>query len=72
VNEARDPSLILWENLGTRKFERFFRILFTTIIALALLLITAVINLFAADADERIQAFSPQVECVDSASITAE
>jgi len=72
VDEARDPSLILWENLGTRRFERFFRILFTSIIACILLLCTALINLLAVTADTKIQAFSPQVECADSASITAE
>jgi hypothetical protein len=37
-----------------------------------LLVVVALINLMAVSADEKIQTFSPQVDCVDSSSITAE
>jgi len=48
VREARDPSLILWENLGSTKYEQSLRIFVASIVGIILLAITAVINLYAA------------------------
>ena len=45
VKEARDPSLILWENLGFTTFEQSMRIFVSSIVGILLLVITAVINL---------------------------
>lgn len=59
VKSARDPSLILWENLGSGKIDRTFRIGFTTLLGFILLLITASINLWGATVDKSVQEFSP-------------
>ena len=45
VEEACNPHLIMWQNLGYSKFVRCLRILFTTIIALLLILATMFIVL---------------------------
>lgn len=71
VNEARDPSLILWENLGTSKIDRTFRVGFTTILGFILLVITASINLWGASVDKTVQEFSPQIDCSATSDITA-
>jgi len=51
VEEAIDPSLILWENLGSSIFERRLRMLFTSFLCLIILIITCLINLYAVTAD---------------------
>lgn len=54
VEEARDPSLILWENLGASICERRLRMLFTTFLCFLILIITCLINLYAVLADTEI------------------
>lgn len=40
VEIAVSPSLIMWENLGYSRTERFFRIIFTSLVSLVLIIIT--------------------------------
>lgn len=40
ADEAINPSLIKWQNLGYSKKERFFRIIFTSLVSLVLIIFT--------------------------------
>lgn len=46
VTEAVEPSLIMWENLGVTKKGRCIRIIFISIISLALLLATTILIVY--------------------------
>jgi hypothetical protein len=59
VNEALDPSLILWENLSYSAKARCFRKIIFSIIALVLVMLCFYINLFATETDKAVQLFSP-------------
>lgn len=72
MEQAVDPSLILWENLGSSKQERNVRIFVTGIIAFLLLLLVANINLLQSVADAEIQKSFPQIECSGVEKITYE
>jgi hypothetical protein len=54
VKKAMDPELILWENLGYTTLSRIVRITISTIIALALVILCTLINLYGTTADAAI------------------
>ena len=64
TKEAINPSLIKWENLGYSKTERFFRIIFTSLVSLALIIITMFVVLGQSAQNNRINGISPQVNCL--------
>lgn len=72
VYQAQDPSLILWQNLGVSVKSKCLRKLTTLVISLAILMLVASINLYSANADEKIQSIYPQVDCDDSLTISQE
>lgn len=47
VKKAIDPSLILWENLGSSMWWRALRIVFIAIVAALLLSVTLIINVYS-------------------------
>lgn len=61
VTRAVDPSLILWENLGSSGIQRFFRAVFILIIAAFLLCVTLLINLYSAKKGNDLKASNPQI-----------
>lgn len=46
VEQAVEPSLILWENLGITSFKRCLRISISTLVAIVLLIITTLLILY--------------------------
>ena len=58
-DEAINPSLIMWQNLGYSKKERFFRIIFTSLISLVLIIITMFVVLGQSALNTSINAISP-------------
>lgn len=63
---AINPSLIKWENLGYSKKERFFRIIFTSLVSLVLIIVTMFVVLGQSALNTQINSISPQVNCVNS------
>ena len=69
VKEADDPSVILWQNLGVSQGAQYARKGVTAVVTLILLILCCLIILYGATADERIQDWSPQVECAADVTI---
>ena len=63
VDKAIEPSLIMWENLGYNKQDRFLRIFFTTITSLILLIITVLTVLVLRTQDSGLREFTPEINC---------
>ena len=66
VIRAPDPSLILWENLHVTSAQRCCRVLFSTIIALTLLVLTTMLILWIKLQEEDYKADSKSCTTEDS------
>ena len=63
MDKAIEPSLIMWENLGYNKQDRFLRIVCTTITSLFLLTITVLTVLILRSQDSGLRDFAPEINC---------
>lgn len=64
------PSLIMWENLGSRKKDRCFRTTITTIVAIILCLATIIVIVYAKEFDIQSNEFAPTTNCPTEFNIT--
>jgi len=63
VDEAVDPTLILWQNLGFSKASRRCRTLLTWFFSLLLIIGTMFVVMHQANWNKKINEISPQIDC---------
>jgi hypothetical protein len=66
IKSAKAPDIINWENLGSTKTGRFFRITMTTIFSLVLIVSTFILLLVAQYYQKELQNYSPQIDCPEN------
>ena len=69
VKQAVDPSLILWENLGSSIWHRAQRVVVITFVSFLLLCITLMINVYTQYKERELKAYNPQIQCDPTISI---
>lgn len=70
ITRAVDPTLIMWQNLGSRKRDRCCRTTITSIVAFVLCLATIAAILYAKDIDTQSNEFAPTTNCPTEFEIT--
>jgi hypothetical protein len=69
VKQAVDPSLILWENLGSSIWHRAYRIVIITFVSCLLLSVTLMINVYTQYKERELKAYNSQIQCDPSITI---
>jgi len=70
VDAGVAPSLIMWENLGYKTTEKFFRSILIDLIAMVLVGLSMIAVLMLKTQIEKIKAENPMTECSSKVTIT--